>query len=158
MGTFPTSWFQWVTPEPNASNVFVDAFIKLAWGFLPALGVGYLVAILLEMASAPRSPRFSKAYSMLLFACSTWSIILSIIFHFRMGYGWSREAIDYVRVLIVFPIIQAPISLLVGLPAFVRYSWKLRGFRSRTAFLLVSSILATSYLYFVFLLTIDGGS
>jgi hypothetical protein len=157
-GTFPISWFQWVTPEPNVSNVFVDAFIKLAWGFLPALCVGYLVAIFLETSTNPSSHRFSKAYSMLLFACGTWSIILSIILDFRTGLGWGREAIDYVRILLIIPIIFSPISFLIGLPAFVLYAWKLRGLRSRTASLLVSAMLVTSCLYFVVLLSIDMGS
>jgi len=158
LGTFPISWLQWVTPEPNASNVFVDAFIKLAWGFLPALCVGYLVAIFLKASTSTSSHRFSKTYSMLLFACATWSVILSIILNFRTGLGWGREAIDYVRILLAIPIIFAPISFLIGLPAFVLYAWKLRGLRSRTASLLVGAILVTSYIYFVVLLSIDMNS
>jgi hypothetical protein len=114
---------RWVTPEPN---VFMDAFIELALGFLPALCVGYLVAICFEMFSGPSSPRFSKAYLTLLFACTTWSIVFSIMLDFGSGLGWGHEAIDYVRILLVVPIILSPISFFVGLPAFILYVWKLK--------------------------------
>ena len=147
-----------MTPEPNASNVFVDALIKLAWGFLPALCIGYLIAVALEISTGKGPQRFSKTYAMLLFACATWSIVLFAILDFSTGLGWGHEAIDYVRIFLIVPIIFAPISFLVGLPAFVVYVWKLKDLRSRTVFHLVTAILITSYLYLVLLLSIDWGS
>jgi hypothetical protein len=158
MGIFSIRWFPWLTPEPNASNVFFDALIKFAWGFVPALCLGYLVAIVLQPSARSSAKALPKTSAALLFACGTWSIILSAILDLNTGRGWDHAALDYARIFLVIPILLAPVSFVVGIPAFVVCAWKMRDLGSRTVFYLVSALLVTSYLYLVGFLSIDWSS
>jgi hypothetical protein len=153
LSEFPMNLLRWAD-----SNAFLSAFIELALGFLPAMCVGYLVALRFVSLIDQGTLRVSKAYLSLLFACATWSIFFSVMLEFTEGNAYFGAVEDFIRILVVVPIILSPISLFVGLPAFVLYIWRRPVLRSQPNYPLACMIVVTSYIYSVFLASSLAGS